>query len=77
MLDEDPEVKEGAFQLLIIYLFTPKDMKSDEVNETLFNNNETLIENIEKNLDSVEDETSQKEKNEAIDWLKRLAMENV
>ena len=77
MLDEDPEVKEGAFQLLIIYLFTPKDMKSDEVNETLFNNNETLIENIEKNLDSVQNETSQKEKNEAIDWLKRLAMENV
>ena len=77
MLDEDADVKEGAFQLLIIYLFTPKDMKSDEVNETLFNNNETLIENIEKNLDSVQNETSQKEKNEAIDWLKRLAMENV
>lgn len=38
MEEEDRDVKDAAFELLIIYLYTPKDLKSDEVNKTLIKN---------------------------------------
>ena len=62
---------------MIIYLFTPNDMKSDAVNETLLNNHETLIECIEKGMQSDQTESAQKEKTEAIDWLKRIGTQGV
>lgn len=76
LLDEDKDVKEGAFQILLIYLFTPQDMKSDAVNETLIKNNGKLIETIEKDLESIEGESAQKDRKEAIEWLQRLALQS-
>jgi hypothetical protein len=75
MLDEDVDVREGAFQLLIIYLFTPNDMKSDAVNETLHKNHKKLIECIQADLENDQTESAQKEKTEAIDWLDRIGLQ--
>jgi hypothetical protein len=38
MVIENSNIREAAFELLIIYLYTPRDLKSDEVNETLVKN---------------------------------------
>jgi hypothetical protein len=74
MLDENKDVKEAAFELLIIYLFTPKDMKSDEVNDCLALNCDRLISIIEGDLEHTQDETQAKQKKEAIDWLNRIQL---
>ena len=50
IMDENQDVKEEAFQLLIIYLFTPRDMKSDDVNDILSKNSEKLAQVIEDDL---------------------------
>lgn len=76
MLDENLEIKESAFQLLIIYIYTPKDMKSDAVNETLLKNSEKLIELIEADLDKTDNETVKADKKEAIEFLSKIALIN-
>jgi hypothetical protein len=38
MVLENRNVRDAAFELLIIYLYTPRDLKSDEVNEALGKN---------------------------------------
>ena len=51
MLDENRDIKNASFELFVVYLFTPKDMKSDAVNDSLVKNSERLIELIESDMD--------------------------
>ena len=76
MLDENKDIKNVAFEHLVVYLFTPKDMKSDAVNDSLSKNSERLIELIEADMVNWENETEQKQRKEAIDWLNRLSFEH-
>ncbi|CAI2363758.1 unnamed protein product [Moneuplotes crassus] len=70
--DESADVKDSAFELLIIYLYTPKDMKSDEVNGLIEENCENLITIIEKDLEVVKEEKQIKQRKEAIEWLTQI-----
>lgn len=74
MEEEDRDVKDAAFELLIIYLYTPKDLKSDEVNKTLIKNWDKLTSIIETDLDETKQEGDLKQRKEAIEWLSRIQM---
>lgn len=76
MLEENRDIKNISFELLIVYLFTPKDMKSDAVNDLLTKNSDRLIELIESDIANCENETDIKQRKEAIDWLNRLSFEH-
>jgi hypothetical protein len=75
MMQENKEIKDSVFELLVIYLFTPKDMKSDEVNDLLSKNCDALINLIEEDMDTIQDETQKKQRKEAIDWLNRIQLQ--
>jgi len=69
MMSENTDIKESAFELLTIYLFTPKDMKSDDVNNLLAKNCDSLISVIEDDLEGIQDEMQKTRKKEVIYWL--------
>lgn len=74
MTDSNSDIKDVAFELLVIYLFTPKDMKSDEVNDWLIENWDTLTEIIEEDANKIQDETQIKQRKEAVEWLTRIKL---
>ncbi len=74
MVIENRNIRDAAFELLIIYLYTPRDLKSDEVNETLGNNWDKLTSLIENDLDDTKQEVNLKQRKEAIEWLSRIQM---
>lgn len=74
LTDENRDVKDAAFELLLCSIFTPRDMKSDDFNDTLFKNWDHLIELIEEDVEKLQDDLQIKRRKEAIDWLGKIKL---